>query len=127
MDISEQEKVVTAVVARNLLATERLMARGEHKDAKYALNVAAGWIRALDRIYKQRRGEPRRLLKVKVRYYSVWQRALAGALSSNAWIGKVLLIRALKDANELAHEQASVPNLDFDGLVRKIQGWQPTK
>lgn len=130
LDISEQERDAASGVHKNLLAAERLTNEREYEGAVRASNDAASGIRALDRIYKQRRGEPRIALAAKICYYRAWQQALVGVRcirTGSSSLGIRPLQYALADATKLANEQAPTSELDFDELVRKIAGWLQTE
>ena len=93
MDNSQKEIIATVETETNLLAAERYIKFRLADRATQASNLAADSHRALNWLYKRRRGEPRRLLEAKIRYYGIWQRAIVGVLANNDGnsIGAILL------------------------------------
>lgn len=123
MDFHQQEIVATIEIEANLRRAEQYIFFQMVDRANDALNQASVSHRALNRLYRKRRGVPRKVLWVRVHYYEIWYRALAGLTkaSEGYGIGAALLSKALRDANDLVrlHPNSS----EFKELLRKATEW----
>jgi len=124
MDVSRAEAMTTLETETRLLAAELYVHFQLTDRARLALNSAAAGVRELSRLYGHRRGEPRKILKLKIHYYEIWQRALVGVLerTNGNSLGAVLLNKALSDAISLVREHQN--SSEFQELLRKVKEWQ---
>ena len=125
MNISQKEIIATVETEINLLKAERYINFQLTDKATEASNSAADSHRALNWLYARRRGEPRRLLGIKIHYYGIWQRSLVGVLQNSdghSMSATLLLSKALADATDLVRECPDSP--EFKELLRKVKEWQ---
>jgi hypothetical protein len=108
-----------------LQQAEAVLATRQFEEARHALNSVYCLINKLAYLRNRRGGEPRRELKRLIRYYSLYQRALVGAVSATK--GELNAARVLVP---LAYQQSKQLRLDYPKsretarLAGKIRSWQ---
>jgi hypothetical protein len=108
-----------------LQQAEAVLTTRQFEEARHALNSVYRLINKLAYLRNRRGGEPRRELKRLIRYYSLYQRGLVGAISAakgelNA--ARVLLPLAYQQSKQL--RLAYPKSREIRSLTGKIRSWQ---